>query len=118
MQGELTFFSHDYYSLKLAYFTDQHLITTREFWSNRHKTIEGATFTKATYSLDGKLIALVLKNMLSIYSENKLLRLYGFDSNVEQIVPLGEFFFVKLENNDILGCGEEKQVNFLEHEDI
>ena len=56
--------------------------------------------------------------MLSIYSDNKLLRLYGFDSNVEQIVPLGDFFFVKLENNDILGCGEEKQVNFLEHEDI
>jgi hypothetical protein len=25
-QGELSFFSHDYYSLKIAYFTDTHLI--------------------------------------------------------------------------------------------
>lgn len=33
-------------------------------------------------------------------------------------MPLGKYFFVKLKNNDILGCGEEKQVNFLEHEEI
>lgn len=28
-EGELAFFSHDYYSLKIAYFTDLHLITSR-----------------------------------------------------------------------------------------
>ena len=54
------------------------MITSREFWLNRMETIEGVTYTQAAYSHDGKLKALALKNMLSIYAGSKLLRLYGF----------------------------------------
>ena len=88
-QGHLAFFSHQYYSLKIAYFTDSHLITSREFWLNKNHHIEGVTFSIAAYSPDAKMLALALKNMLSIYSDSKLLRLYGFDSNVDQLVPVG-----------------------------
>lgn len=50
-------------------------------------------------------MALALKNVLSLYSEKKLYRMYGFESNVEQLVVVGEYFFVKLESGDILGNG-------------
>ena len=39
--------------------------------------------------------------------------LYGFNSNVSQLLAVGEYFFVKLEDGDIIGCNEEGQVNFL-----
>lgn len=61
-------------------------------------------------------MALVLKNMMSIYQETKLVRLYGFDSNVEQLVPVGPYFFMKLASGQIIGCGVNQQVHFLEHE--
>ncbi len=68
----------------------------------------------SSFSPQAESIALALKNMLSIYKDNKLLRLYGFDSNVEQLVPVGEYFFVMLEDGNVIGCGHEEQVNFLE----
>lgn len=95
-QGELAFFSHDYYSLKLAYITETHLITTKEFWLNKHHSVEGVAYSQASYSHNGTTMALALKNVLSIYSSNKLLRMYGFDSNVDQMVPVAQFYFVKL----------------------
>ena len=60
------------------------------------KTIEGVTYTMACYSPTATTMAVVLKNVLSIYEDNKLLTLYGFDSNVEQLVTVGQYFFVKL----------------------
>ena len=66
--------------------------------------IEGVTFTKACYSYSAKTVALVLKNVLSIYEDNKLLTLYGFDHNVEEVVNVGDYFFVKLDNGAIYGC--------------
>jgi 16S rRNA (guanine527-N7)-methyltransferase len=40
--------------------------------------------------------ALGLKNVLSIYNHKDLVRVYGFNHNVRQIVPLGLYFFIKL----------------------
>ena len=82
-QGQLSFLSEDYYSLKISYFTDTHLITSREFWLNKTTQIEGVTFNLAAYSRQATTAALVLKNVLSLYQDSKLLTLYGFNNNVE-----------------------------------
>jgi hypothetical protein len=113
-QGELALVSEDYYSLKMAYFTETHLITSREFWLNKTSQIEGVTFNTGIYSHDGSTLALVLKNVLSIYKGKSLQILYGFNSNVSQIIAVGAYFFVKLEEGEIIGCNQEGQVNFLE----
>jgi hypothetical protein len=116
-QGELAFVSEDYYSLKLAYFLDTHVIVSREFWLNKQTHVEGLTFNLAAYSPDASRMALVLKNVLSIYHGALLEIVYGFSSNVQQLLALGDYFFVKLEDGAILGCNSQHQVNFLEHED-
>ena len=51
--------------------------------------IEGVTFTNACYSPQARTMALVLKNVLSIYEDSKLLTLYGFDSNVAEVRAVG-----------------------------
>jgi hypothetical protein len=56
--------------------------------------------------------------MLSIYNSKELLRLYGFDYNIVQIVPVGPYFFVKLEDGAIIGCTADMQVSFIEWEEI
>ena len=50
-------------------------------------------------------MAIVLKNVLSIYEDNKLLTLYGFESNVAEVKAVGDYFFVRLDNGQIYGCG-------------
>ena len=75
--------------------------------------MEGVNYTLGAFSTDCQKIGLVLKNMISIYSQKKLLRLYGFEYNIVQLVPVGPYFFVKLEDGAIVGCGEDRQVGFL-----
>lgn len=74
--------SKDYYNLSIAYYIESHLLASRKIWLNSITKIEGIKYSLGVYSNDAKFIALALKNMLSIYDESELVRVYGFDFNI------------------------------------
>ena len=78
-EGSAVFMSHEYYNLSVAYYLESHLLASRSIWLNQVTRIEGVRFTLAAYSLNAAHIALALKNVLSIYSEGELTKVYGFD---------------------------------------
>ena len=51
-QGDHAFFSDDYYYLKIAYYTEPHLLLCRELWLNRVDKIEGVKYNLAAFSTD------------------------------------------------------------------
>ena len=55
------------------------MLANREIWLNKVGRIEGVKYTMAAYSPDSTLVALALKNVLSIYENNELTKVYGFD---------------------------------------
>ena len=66
-EGSTVFMSYEYYNLSIAYYLESHMLASRSIWVNHVTRIEGVKFTFGTYSQDAKLIALSLKNVLSIY---------------------------------------------------
>jgi hypothetical protein len=68
--------------------------------------------------LDTTQIALALKNVLSIYEHGEIIKVYGFDYEILEMVVAGNYFFVKLGDGMVVGCNIEKQVRFLECEEI
>lgn len=55
------------------------MLASRSIWLNHVTKIEGVKFTFGAYSQNAKMIALALKNVLSIYEEGELVKVYGFD---------------------------------------
>lgn len=96
--------SHEYYNLSVAYYLETHLLASRSIWLNQVTRIEGVRFTLAAYSLDASFIALALKNVLSIYHKGELVKVYGFDHEVLEIVVSGAYFFLKLGDGTVIGC--------------
>jgi hypothetical protein len=78
-QGTSVFMSYEYYNLSIAYYLESHMLASRSIWLNEVSRIEGVKFTLGAYSQNAKLIALALKNVLSIYEHEELVKVYGFD---------------------------------------
>jgi hypothetical protein len=78
-EGSSVFMSYEYYNLSIAYYLESHMLASRSIWINQVTKIEGVKFTLGVYSQNAKLIALSLKNVLSIYEEGELVKVYGFD---------------------------------------
>jgi hypothetical protein len=55
------------------------MLASRSIWLNQVTRIEGVKFTHGAYSQNAKAIALTLKNVLSIYEDGELVKVYGFD---------------------------------------
>jgi hypothetical protein len=117
-EGATVFMSHEYYNLSICYYLETHLLASRSIWLNHVTRIEGVKFTLAAYSLSATLIALALKNVLSIYDQGDLVKVYGFDFEVLEMVVAGEYFFLKLGDGAVVGCSPERQVRFLEWEEV
>lgn len=94
------------------------MLASRSIWLNKVTQIEGVKFTLGCYSQTGKYIGLALKNVLSIYEEGELATVYGFDFDIEEMVSVSDYFFVKLSSGQVVGSSHVQQVEFLEHEEI
>jgi hypothetical protein len=103
-EGTAVFMSHEYYNLSIGYYLESHMLASRSIWLNQVTRIEGVRFTLAAYSLNAALIALTLKNVLSIYEHGELVKVYGFDFEILEMVVAGRYFFLKLGDGKIVGC--------------